>query len=69
MLSIESYKSNGEYQQELLRRSHANRELPFIFAKSLTVFERAWYGGYSLSSSDFDHFAATQKRIMAFAEK
>ncbi len=69
MLTIESYKSNGEYERELQRRTHVSRELPFIFSKSLRIFERVWYGEHDISGSDFDHFAATQKRIMAFAEK
>ena len=69
MITIESYKSNREYEHELKRRAHEHRDLILIFSKSLNVFERAWYGMYHIARSEFDSFARNQKRILAFAEK
>jgi len=69
MLTIESYKSNREYEHELKRRAHEHRELILIFSKNLKVFERAWYGMYHIARSEFGSFARNQKRIFAFAEK
>jgi hypothetical protein len=68
-ITIESYKSNREYEDELKRRAHEHRELISIFSNSLNVFERAWYGMYQIAHSEFDSFSLNQKRILAFAEK
>jgi hypothetical protein len=69
MVTIEIYKSNREYERELKRRAHASRELLIIFSESLNVFERVWYGMYRIARSDFEQFAANQKRILTFANK
>jgi hypothetical protein len=69
MITIESYKSNREYEDELKRRAHEHGELISIFSSSLNVFERAWYGMYQIARSEFDSFSLNQKRILAFAEK
>jgi adenylylsulfate kinase-like enzyme len=69
MLTIESYKSNHEYERELKRRAHEQKELISIFSKSIQVFERAWYGMYHIARSEFDSFAKNQKRILMYAEK
>ena len=69
LITIESYKSNREYEHELNRRAHEHRELISIFSNSLNVFERAWYGMYQIARSEFDSFSVNQKRILAFAEK
>jgi len=69
MITIESYKSNREYEHELKRRAHEHRDLILIFSKSLSVFERAWFGMYHIARSEFDSFARNQKRILAFAKK
>ena len=64
MITIEIYKSNREYEQELNRRAHECEELRIIFSKSLNSFERVWYGMYHIPRADFDDFAANQKRIL-----
>lgn len=69
MISIEIYKSNREYEQELKRRAHEKKEMLAIFSKSLTIFEEVWYGMYQITRREFDKFAANQKRILALAEK
>ena len=69
MITIETYKSNREYEKELNRRAHERKELLSMFAKNLTIFERVWYGMYRVAQSDFEKFAANQKRILAFADQ
>jgi hypothetical protein len=68
MITIEMYKSNRDYEKELKRRAHERKELLLMFAKSLNVFERVWYGMYAIARLDFEQFAADQQRIMAIAE-
>jgi len=68
MITIEIYKSNREYEQELNRRAHEREELCILFSKSLNLFERVWYGMYRIPGADFDDFAANQKRILTFAQ-
>jgi hypothetical protein len=69
MITIEAYKSNREYERELRRRAHENKELLSIFSSSLNFFERVWYGMHRIARVDLDAFAADHQRIMAFAEK
>jgi hypothetical protein len=69
MISIEIYKSNREYEQELNRRAHEKKEMLTLFSKSLTFFEQVWYGMYQITRSEFDKFAVNQKRILAVAQK
>ena len=67
LITIEIYKSNREYEQELKRKAHEREELLVIFSKSLNLFERVWYGMYRIPRADFDDFSANQKRILTFA--
>jgi hypothetical protein len=69
MITIESYKSNREYEDELRRRAHEHRELISIFSNSLNVFERIWYGMYPVARSEFDSFTLNQKRMLAVADQ
>jgi len=69
LITIESHKSNREYEDELKRRAHEHRDLIVIFSKSLNIFERAWFGMYPIARFEFDSYARNQKRILAFAEK
>ena len=69
MITIDLYKSNREYERELKRRAHGHKELLSIFAGSLNLFERVWYGMHRIARTDFNLFAANQRRMMAFAEK
>jgi hypothetical protein len=69
MITIESYKSNREYEDELRRRAHEYGELISIFSNSLSVFERIWYGMYPVARSEFNSFSLNQKRMLALAYK
>ena len=67
MITIESYKSNRDYERELKRRAHEHLELVTIFSTNLNVFERAWYGMYHIARTELDRFARNQQRIFSFA--
>ena len=69
MITIESYKSNRDYERELKRRAHEHQTLITTFADNLNIFERAWYGMYRIARSEFDYFARNQKRICNIAYK
>lgn len=69
MITIELYKSNREYERELTRRAHERSEMLNMFSNSLNFFERVWYGMYRVARADFDAFAASHRKIMAYAEK
>jgi hypothetical protein len=67
MITIESYKSNRDYERELKRRAHEHMELITIFSTNLNVFERAWYGMERIARSEFDRYSRNQQRIFTFA--
>ena len=67
MITIESYKSNRDYERELKRRAHEHLELVGVFSANLNVFERAWYGMYRIARTEFDRYARNQQRILKFA--
>jgi len=69
MITIEQHKSNRDYEKELIRRAHEKKAMLAIFSKSLTTFERVWYGMYPVTRSDIDTFATNQERLLAFVEK
>lgn len=66
-ISIARYKSNQDYQRELVRRGHSKKELPDLFAQSVESFEKFWYGMHFLTKDEVDRFAACQNRIMTIA--
>lgn len=46
LLTIARHKSNLEYARELGRRGHALPEVLNAFTRSVTVFDRVWYGSH-----------------------
>lgn len=46
LLTIARHKSNLEYARELGRRGHALPEVLHAFTRSVTVFDRVWYGAH-----------------------
>ena len=68
LITIEKFKSNREYENELHRRAHQKEALLTAFSKSREVFERVWYGMYEINRPDLDHYAAIQKRMMTIAQ-
>ncbi len=68
LITIEKFKSNREYENELYRRAHQKEALLKAFSKSSEVFERVWYGMYEINRPDLDQYAAIQKRMMTIAQ-
>ena len=68
LITIEKFKSNQEYQNELYRRAHHKEALIHAFSKSRAVFERVWYGMHEVNRPDLDQYAAIQKRMMTIAQ-
>lgn len=53
-ISIARYKSNHEYERELLRRRPAQTDLIAAFAGTVGAFERAWYGMHEVTREMID---------------
>jgi hypothetical protein len=64
LLTIARGKTNRDYYRELRRRSHSEPGRIELFASSLGIFEKIWYGNYALINSDFDKFSDNIKKIM-----
>ena len=69
VITIASFKSNRDYEQELRRRAHEHRELQNVFSSIVKLFDRVWYGMYDVTQKDLNLCAANQERIMALAKK
>jgi hypothetical protein len=68
LITIEKFKSNREYEIELHRRAHEKEKLLTDFTTSREVFERVWYGLYTIKQTQLDDFAAIQKRMITLAQ-
>lgn len=68
LITIEKFKSNREYEIELRRRAHQKDELLTAFTTSREVFERVWYGLYTIKQRQLDDFVALQKRMTTLAQ-
>jgi hypothetical protein len=67
MVLIAPYKSNREYETELQRRAHEEKELVSIFSKNVRLFDWAWYGMYHVTMKHVKTFYSNYKRITALA--
>jgi hypothetical protein len=65
LITLAKFKSNRDYERELLRRSHALQEVPRVFSENVSVFERSWYGLHEVTPEMLDHFAGNVERIQA----
>jgi hypothetical protein len=63
LITLAKFKSNRDYERELLRRSHALHEVPRVFSENVAVFERSWYGLHEVTPELLDHFAGNVERI------
>ena len=67
LITLAKYKSNRDYEREVLRRGHALAEVPGLFSDSVAAFERVWYGRHGVSQDLLEDFARTVERIKAGA--
>ena len=62
-LRVARFKSNREYQGELMRRSHALPELMDPFGQNMLMFEDAWYGMHDVNMHLVEKFRHNQRQI------
>jgi hypothetical protein len=67
-LTIDSGKTNREYESELKRRTRAFPEARSLFAGNVTAFERAWYGLHEVSREDVDEFRGRVGQMKAILQ-
>ena len=63
LISIARFKSNREYERELLRRGHSFPELLSTFGQNISVFEAIWYGMHDVNPDSVNQFALNVERI------
>ncbi len=63
LVSIAKFKSNRDYERELLRRSHALPALSKTFSENVSVFDRVWYGRHDITDDLLQHFRTNVERI------
>ena len=63
LISIARFKSNREYERELLRRGHSFPELLSVFGQNISVFEAIWYGMHEVSPDSVNQFAVNVDKI------
>ena len=68
LIMIADYKSNREYEAEVVRRASDRPSLGSVFRWSVTRLDRVWYGMRAVSRDDFNRFAGQQKEIADIAE-
>lgn len=68
LIMIADYKSNREYETEVVRRASDRPSLGSLFRWSVARLDRVWYGMRTVSRNDFNRFAGQQKEITDLAE-
>ena len=65
LIRIAPFKSNRDYERELIRRGHSFGNLPAVFGDSVSIFERIWYGTHEANRDLVNKFAAGLERMRA----
>jgi hypothetical protein len=63
LVSIAKFKSNRDYERELLRRGHALPALSRTFSENVSVFDRVWYGMHDINGDLLQDFRTNVERI------
>jgi hypothetical protein len=63
LITVQRWKSNTDYEMELVRKAKHLSELPRLFAQSRLAFERCWYGSGTVTCEDFAHYQSIYERI------
>jgi hypothetical protein len=63
LITVQRWKSNTDYEMELLRKAKHLSELPRLFAQSRLAFERCWYGAGTVTPEDLAHYHTIYDRI------
>ncbi|HZC59611.1 MAG TPA: hypothetical protein VE154_06420 [Chthoniobacterales bacterium] len=62
-ITIERWKSNCDYENELGRRAKDLPELPQLYVESRLGFERCWYGTGTLTPQELETYGVIYERI------
>jgi hypothetical protein len=63
LVNIAKFKSNRDYERELLRRSHALPGLTQSFSDNVSIFDRVWYGQHDINGELIQQFRGNVERI------
>jgi hypothetical protein len=63
LITVQKWKSNTDYEMELVRKAKHLSELPRLFGQSRLAFERCWYGAGTVTPEDFAHYQTIYERI------
>jgi hypothetical protein len=63
LVNIAKFKSNRDYERELLRRSHALPDLTARFSANVSIFDRVWYGRHAIDADLIQQFRGNVERI------
>jgi hypothetical protein len=63
LITVQRWKSNTDYEVELVRKAKHLSELPRLFAQSRLAFERCWYGAGTVTPGEFAHYHTIYERI------
>ena len=63
LVNIAKFKSNRDYERELLRRSHALPDLTKTFSENVSVFDRVWYGLHEINAESLQQFRGNVERM------
>jgi hypothetical protein len=63
LVNIAKFKSNRDYERELLRRSHALPGLTQSFSDNVSIFDRVWYGRHDINGELIQQFRGNVERI------
>jgi hypothetical protein len=63
LVNIAKFKSNRDYERELLRRSHALPGLTQSFSDNVSIFDRVWYGRHDINGDLIQQFRGNVERI------
>jgi len=67
VLVMDRAKSDRDYERELARRAHSTPLLLEAFSGNVSLFQRVWYGMYSVDGAMLDAFVSNCARISAHA--
>lgn len=63
LVSIKKWKSGQEYLGELERRARKYPQVPPVFAQSLQLFEKGWYGKHCVDGLTYTHLLGQIEEI------
>jgi hypothetical protein len=63
LVSLAKFKSNREYERELLRRAASIPDVAPTFAANVSTFERIWYGMHDVNPESVQAFAANVQKL------